>query len=456
MRLSVRYFVPFMVVVLIVVVTTAYFAGAWWLLAVIIGAAIGFWAFGTRAGLVIVILCATAAIRTPRKARAMLERACVARGRVTQVTDTSFKGTTIRFQGRCINMDAKINTKVFLNVHKDVENGQKILIELRPPPIKRRHGRSYMYGKVIGRPVAESFLSRFRNQAQLAIYGHLSRTSAAFLSAVVLGNRRAVPKKQRMEFARLGLAHLLALSGLHTSIAAFMVSYLVLIIAGIFAWQIRPQADLLRLRVITALGAALSVSAIGLNHPSSRRAAIFAGLVMFFYLIRWRTRLINLLMLSALMSIVVFPRDLLTLSFAFSYLAVLGLALFAKKGRHWWSRPLYATLGASVFTFPMALLIFHVPCPAGPVANIVFLPIFVPVLSLGMGFTYLSPFLPVGALNIAAIPVDFIVSGFLGMISFADHLLLPVATVPFAVISYVAQMGILWFSRRVRNGTDKG
>lgn len=442
-KISIKYFLPFLVIAMVGTTMSAYLWGTWWLVILIACAWAGYVLFGLEAVVAIMLLAPIAGLRTPKKNNIIIEKACMARGYVKQVLDTSFHGTTIMFQGRCLNLKRSIKTKVFLNTYANPDTDGPILVELRPPPAKKRYGRNYMYGKIIDYLPAKGFLNRFRNSAQLSIYKYLQPRSAAFLSAVVLGNRRAVPHKQRMQFARLGLAHLLALSGLHTSVAAFIISYLVLILAGFFAWQIRPQADLLRLRIIISLSTALLVSMIGLNHPSSRRAALFACFALLFYLVRKRPRLINILLLSAAASIVLFPRDMLSWSFAFSYLAVLGLAMFAKRGRHWWSGPLYATLGASVFTTPMAFFIFHIPSPAAPIANIVFLPLFVPVLSIGMGFTFLSPFLPPTILNFVSVPVNLAVSAFLWMISFVDHLLKPIATTPIAVASYLVQLTIL-------------
>lgn len=406
--------------------------------------------FDLHASIIIIVLCPIAALQIPKDNTRIIENACMARGHVEQVLDTSFKGTTIIFQGHCLNSKIRIKTKVFLSNHIQPDTETPILLELRPPPLKKRYGRGFMYGKLISHRSAKTFFSRFRNMMQISIYKHLSPGSAAFISAVVLGNRRAVPHRQRMEFARLGLAHLLALSGLHTTIAAFIISYLILLFISRPIWIIRPQSDLLRLRIIISLAAALMVSTIGLNHPSSRRAAIFACFALVFYLVRRRPALLNILLISAVASITIFPMDLLSWSFAFSYLAVLGLAIFAQRGRHWWSASFYATLGASVFTAPMAFFIFRIPCPAAPIANLIFLPLFVPILGISLSFTFLSPFLPSAVLHIMAIPIDFCISAFLWLISFADHLLRPIATTPIAAISYFVQLVILAINCRLK------
>ena len=140
----------------------------------------------------------------------------------------------------------------------------------------------------------------------------------------------------------------------------------------------------------------------------------------------------------------------MTWSFAFSYLAVLGLTLFSGHMSSRVGRLLMATIGASVFTAPLAFFVFRIPSPLSPLANLVFLPLFVPILALGMVFAWLTPVVHMGWL---AVVLDGLVSGFLWLVRYVDTGMAFLATPLTAAISYVAQMGILvwmWLKRYPR------
>ena len=70
------------------------------------------------------------------------------------------------------------------------------------------------------------FFTNINNELDSILRSCLDENTYPFLSALVLGNRGELPLSIKRDFARLGISHILALSGMHLAIITLMVSYL--------------------------------------------------------------------------------------------------------------------------------------------------------------------------------------------------------------------------------------
>lgn len=144
----------------------------------------------------------------------------------------------------------------------------------------------------------------------------------AVLRALLLGDRSRITDAQRDRFAKTGLMHLLAVSGLHVFLVG-MVLYVLL----------RPLLMRFRLRWRTVEGtrAALTVAVLGFymlltgGRPSVVRAVIMATLFIGGILFQRSARPLNTLGVAALVLLAVRPPALFDVGFQLSMAAVAGI-----------------------------------------------------------------------------------------------------------------------------------
>ena len=123
------------------------------------------------------------------------------------------------------------------------------------------------------------------------------------------------------QFSRLGLSHVLALSGLHINllygVCAFLVSLL---------FKHQPITQSLLLSLVILFYAVLT----GLS-PSVMRASLMFLLYAFTLLVDRRTSVYNVIFLSAFILLVFQPNLLFSVGFQLSYMAVIGIVYFYTK-----------------------------------------------------------------------------------------------------------------------------
>lgn len=167
-----------------------------------------------------------------------------------------------------------------------------------------------------------AFFSRIRERVSDFIHGHsgLSSPAAAMLDAVLLGNAGELDPEIRERFATAGVAHVLALSGTHVAVMAFMVSFLLfpLCMAG------HDRA------VSIAVGMLLWVYVFLTGcSPSVVRTVIMVSVVLAGRLLRRGSCPLNNLCLAALLILLFDPMALYAPGFQLSFAAVAGILMFA-------------------------------------------------------------------------------------------------------------------------------
>ena len=223
-------------------------------------------------------------------------------------------------------------------------------------------------------------LSTPRERARRRLVRGLSAEVAALARALVLGEREALGPWVHA-FRRAGLAHLLALSGLHIGILAAFV----LLILG---WTGRAR----HLLTLAFLGGYLAL--VGPS-PSLVRATLMAGVVLLFLFFgRGRLPLGPALASALALHLVLAPHAVFDLGFRLSYLAVAGLWLilpplfapFAKAAYpvRLLAGGVLATLAAQAATLPLVLDAFGRLPLLSPLANLLALPLVTLFLPLGL------------------------------------------------------------------------
>lgn len=294
--------------------------------------------------------------------------------------------------------------------------------------------------------------------------------AAAVLQALVLGVRGGISADVRRVFQDTGVAHLLAISGLHVSIVALVAMILARALLG--RWEglrhrgwVRPAAALL------ALGPVLVYGVLAGMAPATQRAMVMAAAGLAAICLGRPGDSVNFLAVAALVLLVLHPPLVASLSFQLSFTAVGAIVLGVRALPH---RPhpapgslrqsilralggfLLVTVLATVGTLPLVLASFNRLSLVSLAGNAVAVPLigFVAV-PLGLMAT------AIGSLN--AWGADLLLQAAAGAVTCALGLLRPLADWPWAAVNtfrptaleiglYYAALGVLAFGRQSPRG----
>ena len=250
---------------------------------------------------------------------------------------------------------------------------------------------------------------------------HLNGATAAVVVALLTGERGAIPKPIMTAIRDSGLAHLLAISGLHIGLIA---GFLFIGIRGSLAlvpplalrYSIKKWAAL-----ASILGAGGYVLLAGATVPS-QRAFLMIGLVLIAVVMDRRGLSMRLVAWAALVILFLQPESLLGASFQMSFAAVVALVAtyeVVREARPFGREPptflgrvlLYlggvalTTVVAGLATAPLALFHFNRLADYGLAANV----LAVPVMALWIMPCALVALLlmPVGLSGLALIPMGW-------------------------------------------------
>ena len=160
------------------------------------------------------------------------------------------------------------------------------------------------------------FTASLRHRLSGMLTERMGEEAGGYASAMLLGMRKLVSSEDRTAFARLGIAHVLSVSGFH-------VGVLIGLLALIFRLLRLPQ----RLRLILyALLLGFYCSLCGSGQPVIR-ASLLALLLLEGKLLRRPRVSLHLLSAVFLVMLLVSPAQLTGLSFQMSFSAMLGLIL---------------------------------------------------------------------------------------------------------------------------------
>lgn len=141
---------------------------------------------------------------------------------------------------------------------------------------------------------------------------------SGLIKAMLLGQREELDKETVQVFSNTGAIHVLAVSGLHVGIIATLI-YWLLSFFRIKKWLMPVTA------IVTLLFALITGAS-----PSVIRASILISLFLFGKRQKLYTNGYNLLAFVALIMLLIKPTDLYSISFQFSFTAILALLMFGQ------------------------------------------------------------------------------------------------------------------------------
>ncbi len=350
-----------------------------------------FYLLKDKTGMIIAItIILVSAFRTSTKNNQAL-LPCVLSGKVIALEDTSFERTIVKVRGSCWVQ----------NQNKLPFSGYIVWYRHSYVPLNSSITAQIVKTDRVGRFIAtdvkiETASTHDVRESMIRwLYSTLDTQSANFVSCIVLGNRGGITPYVRRAFSELGISHLLALSGLHASIATFFFTYLISPVLILWLWYFAPASDFNKIRMLISSSIALLVSFIGLNHASSFRSFIFISLFTLTLYLNREVSSLTKVLAAAVVELVLRPDDLFTLSFIFSYSSVLGIVLFTPKLKNRLITYIFTPIAAGIFTMPLSYIIFHQTMVFSFPANLLFVPAFFPLIVLSMIYTYGHFYLPV-------------------------------------------------------------
>ena len=236
-------------------------------------------------------------------------------------------------------------------------------------------------------PTLSTRLANARRDTQTMVFNsQLSQGAQRFVVALLLGNSSLIDKTTRQEFSAAGVAHILALSGLHVGFIALII------------WWLLFPLDYLRqkrLRLVITLAAIVGFALFTGASPSVVRATVMIGFVFASLIFYRRSASLNALATAALIILLFSPSSLYNVGFQLSFVSVAALLLFARlperfTSRHRWVNRLSTTILASIVamasTVALSAHYFHTISFLSVLSNLLILPVLPVFMVLGALF----------------------------------------------------------------------
>lgn len=245
--------------------------------------------------------------------------------------------------------------RLSIRKHEGLQSGQRIavLASLTPPsaPVApgsydfQRHAYFQgigAYGFAFKAPdileqKTEGWLDRFRqNKAQHVGDVITENAESSIVSALLLGERAAIPEDAWEDIRAAGLAHVISISGLHISMIGLGVFFVMRLIMAAIPYlalhhPIKKYAALIGL--ISAIAYGIMV---GLEIPTLR-SIIMTGLILTAIMLDRDPFSLRLVALAAFLILLFQPEALLNPGFQMSFAAVAALIFFYDETRGFWS-----------------------------------------------------------------------------------------------------------------------
>ncbi len=234
----------------------------------------------------------------------------------------------------------------------------------------------------------DRFRDRVLQKMEAALAEH-SPDAAAVLGALIVGARGSLSPDLREAFNRSGLAHLLAISGLHVGMVAAAVF-------GPAAWSLAWLPPLRRRGWVRKGAAGFAFAAVlGYAHlaglsPATQRALLMSSAFLMTYWVSRRHDWANALAVAGLIILLAAPPVVLGPSFQLSFAAVAsimgGMHLYRPaaaqagesrrvRARKYFLTLLWVSLLATTGTLPLVMFYFNQAPLAGPAANLFAVPV---------------------------------------------------------------------------------
>ncbi|MCI5072454.1 ComEC/Rec2 family competence protein [bacterium] len=224
----------------------------------------------------------------------------------------------------------------------------------------------------------------------------LPDTDFALLQATIFAQKQYLSRDLKKLFKRLGIGHLLVVSGIHFALIVLVLKNCVLKLIFLNLYTVKIlRVDSVDLVLSTIIGLLYLCM---IDFPvSAQRAYVFIVLGKLMHSLGVRCSIFSLLFCSALALYIFDHKQVWTLSFVYSFLCVLAIAIFQQKNKVFFSA-VQTSLGIFSMSQLLTCMIFSSLNPMSWFLNLLFIPLFSVVLAvyclftIGMVFIH-SPFI---------------------------------------------------------------
>ena len=178
-----------------------------------------------------------------------------------------------------------------------------------------------------------SLADRIKTKVTQVVNDNLDEEYAGLARGMLFGDSSAIDDEVYSDFSNAGIAHLLAVSGLHV---AFLVALL------LFVCKLVKAKGLVKL-IIVAVLLGLYCYLCGFT-VSVMRASIMAVCMLLASCIKQKYDMLNALSLAFIIVLAIFPFSITTLGFQLSFLSVFSICLLSKPLTRFFSKFMYKKL----------------------------------------------------------------------------------------------------------------
>lgn len=229
-----------------------------------------------------------------------------------------------------------------------------------------------------------SFISLWRSDIRNFINNNNFK-HYAILKALTIGEKSDITKETRDSFAKTGTAHLLAISGLHMGLVAYISFFLILNLLKT-SERLTNKFNIIKTSYIVATIPVIIYGTLSGFQISALRSAIMV-IIFALTLALGRTKdHYNTLSVAALLILIVYPTSLWSISFQLSFTAVFFIIFVINntktlkiKGKlsklNWLLSLALVTTAATIGTAPITAYYFNLVSFSGIIANLLIVPL---------------------------------------------------------------------------------
>ncbi len=245
------------------------------------------------------------------------------------------------------------------------------------------------------------FITAIRHKISHIIFSFTDTETAGILTALILGEKSFVDEDLRQSFAKTGVIHVLAVSGLHVGYVLLVLSLITTFLRIPWGWN----------RVFIIFGLILFCLITGLK-PSVMRASLMAALFLLSPVLNRSSNSWNIIGVASVLLLIVNPLSILDLGFLLSFSAVISIIYFYNYFEthlpNWinpthYSHPVpkfiiglfFVSISAQIGTLPITAFTFGQIPIISSIANIFIVPLIGILVAIGfsiLGF-YWIPYL---------------------------------------------------------------
>lgn len=356
---------------------------------------------------------------------------------VKDVAKLKFRVSKLFIGRKCISANDEVLVSVYRHV-PDIKPGQKLRFPARLRAFKNFNnpgrydyesamklkglvcaasvadGRRIVPMGIGDMPFPRSFIESIQRPVREFFTAQLSAPHDALFRALVLGERQGIDPNLREPFHRTGLGHVLAVSGLHIGLVAWVSFFLIKWLLS-RSYQLTLKVNIQKVTALLTCFPVIGYTFLAGCQVSSQRAMIMVLTFLSSVILGREKDIWSTVALAALLILAIDPHALFSISFQLSFSAVIGIVwlttpvldkirphMEAMKAKNkiltallsYFIGLILVCLCATLFLLPLSSFYFHQLSLVSIPANFTVMPI------LGLWV------LPLGLLSAAALPVS--------------------------------------------------